>query len=181
MIQRIQILYTHHHWAKLAALIAIVFCGALLYLCSGGFPPWAWRFLAQTLPLIPLLLKTHGSAIFAPLLGLLLLSLALLILWVSLSIAAVRVGVQWWQDFHSHQSFAADLQEAEELAEAVASLESVQQLNQSTLQQQDAALQSVSSRKATYASGYGANVEQASNNMPLRAAVPAYPRLVPSK
>jgi len=173
-------LYTRYHWAKLATFVAIVFCGALLYFCSGGFPPWAWRFLAQTLPQLPQLLKAHGSAIFAPLLGLLLLSLALLILWISLSIAAIRVGMQWWQDFHSHQSFAADLQEAEELAEAVASLESVQQLNQSTLQQ-DTAFQSVPSRQANYASGYGENAEQASNNILLRAAVPAYPRFVPSQ
>jgi serine/threonine protein phosphatase PrpC len=180
MIQRIQILYTHHHWAKLAAFVAIVVCGALLYLCSGGFPPWAWRFLAQTLPLLPLLLKTQGSAIFAPLVGLLLLSLALLILWISLSIAAIRVGVQWWQDFHSHQSFASDLQEAEELAEAVTSLESVQQLNQSTLLSQDEVLQPVPSHKATYALGYSENAEQVSN-IPLRAAAPAYPRLVPSQ
>src|SRR6266700_1849681 len=91
-------------------------CGFRCYRCLWGptllvfwwLPPWAWRFLAQTLPLLPLLLKTHGSAIFAPLVGLLLLSLALLILWISLSIAAIRVGIQWWQDFHSHQSFAAD-------------------------------------------------------------------------
>jgi serine/threonine protein phosphatase PrpC len=183
MIQRIQLLYTRHHWAKLAAFVAIVVCEALLYLCSGGFPPWAWRFLAQTLPLLPQLWKAHGAAIFAPLVGLLLLSLALLILWIALSIAAIRIGLQWWQDFHAHQSFAADLQEAEELAEAVASLESVQQLNQSVWQQQDAALQPMPARQAAYAQGYSENAEQASqaSNIPLRAAAPAYPLMVPSQ
>jgi serine/threonine protein phosphatase PrpC len=176
-------LYTHHHWAKLAAFVAIVVCGALLYLCSGGFPPWAWRFLAQTLPLLPQLLKAHGAAIFAPLAGLVLLSLALLILWIALSIAAIRIGLQWWQDFHVHQSFAADLQEAEELADAVTSLESVQQLNQSAWLQPDVPLQPMPLRQAAYTSGYGENAEQASqvSNMPLRAAAPAYPRLVPSQ
>jgi serine/threonine protein phosphatase PrpC len=172
MIQRIHMLYIRHSWARLAAFVAIVVCGALLYLCSGGFPPWAWRFLAQTLPLLPQLLQAHGVAIVAPLVGLVLLSLSVLILWVSLVIAASKIAFQWWQDFHAHQSFVADLQEAEELAEAVTSLESVQQLNRSSRL-----------HPVRYAASYDEEAVQASqaSNVTLRAAAPAYPHLVPAR
>ncbi|GHO82052.1 protein phosphatase 2C domain-containing protein [Dictyobacter formicarum] len=85
-------------------------------LCSGGFPPWAWRFLFQVLPQLPVLWQAQGTAILLPLFGLCLLSLALLILWLVIIILLVKVSRHIWNDFTVHQSFEDDLREAELLA-----------------------------------------------------------------
>lgn len=177
MLQQIQTAYIQHRWMKTAALCALIVCATLLYLCSGGFPPWAWRFLWQTLPQISPLWAAHGSAIVAPLAGLLLLSLALLLLWILLTSMAIRVGIHWWQDFHTRASFASDLQEAEEMAEAFSLAEQASQYQEEQLQQasQDLALRATISQRATYALGRAERLAR-DLSVPLPAAVPDYPR-----
>ncbi|HEY5002702.1 MAG TPA: protein phosphatase 2C domain-containing protein, partial [Ktedonobacteraceae bacterium] len=69
------------------------------------------------LPQLPHLWASQGSAIVVPLVGLVLLSLSLLILWLLLIFAAYRVVLYWWHHLHEHEHFAMDLREAERIAD----------------------------------------------------------------
>lgn len=95
MMQRLHTTYSKSSWLKLSAFSALIASGVLLYWLTGGFPPWAWRLLWQTVPQLPHLWQLRGSAIVAPLAGLVLLSLSLLIMWMLISVAAVNVGRSW--------------------------------------------------------------------------------------
>src|SRR5205814_2539989 len=86
-------------------------------LFSGGFPPWAWRFLASILPQASALLATQGTGVLMPLIGLLLLSLSLLILWVVIVIALVKVILGWWRAFYARSPLERELEEAERLSQ----------------------------------------------------------------
>ncbi|GCE09067.1 hypothetical protein KDAU_63960 [Dictyobacter aurantiacus] len=116
MIENLKEAYTHQRRVKIAAFLGLCTSSLLLTICSGGFPPWAWRFLFQVLPQIPVLWQAQGAAIFLPLFGLCLLSLALLILWLTIIILLVKVSKHIWNDFTDHRSFEDDLREAEMLA-----------------------------------------------------------------
>ncbi len=117
MIEQLKITYTNYRWAKLAVIVVLLLCSVLLLWTSGGFPPWAWRFLFQVVPQVPRLWSAQGAAIVIPLVGLILLSVSLLLLWGILLITIVNVAVQWWRDFHERQHFAMDLRAAELLVE----------------------------------------------------------------
>jgi len=99
------------------ALAALLAAAVVLIAVSGGFPPWAWRFLLHVLPEVSRLWGMQGAGVLLPLLGLLLLSLALLIMWVVIVLLALKIVVQGWRDSSARRCFALDLQEAERLAE----------------------------------------------------------------
>lgn len=118
MIERLKDAYADNKRFKLAAFAGLLLCAVIFAVLSGGFPPLAWRFLlSSVLPSLPHLLALHGGAIFLPLLGLLLLSLALLIVWVVIVTLLIKIGIHLWQDYRASQDFTMDLQEAEQLAE----------------------------------------------------------------
>lgn len=117
MIEQLKAVYANYRWAKSALLIGPLLCGVLLYTLSGGFPPWAWLFLLRVYPQIPRLWSVQGTAILLPLIGLVLLSIALLIIWAIIILVVIKVLLHWWQTFRERQHFATDLQEAERLAE----------------------------------------------------------------
>jgi len=66
---------------RIATCFLLLGAGYLLFQLAGGFPPWAWRFLFDVLPRLPDLWAARGFGVLLPLIGLLLLSLSLLILW----------------------------------------------------------------------------------------------------
>lgn len=118
MIERLKAAYADNIRVKLAAFAGLVLCAGIFTVLSGGFPPWAWRFLfSNVLPNLPHLLAQQGAGVFLPLLGLLLLSLSLLIVWVVLIALIIKIGMRLWQDYRARQDFSMDLQEAEQLAE----------------------------------------------------------------
>jgi serine/threonine protein phosphatase PrpC len=117
MIENLKEAYIHHRWAKIVALAGILLCGILLPFCSGGFPPWAWRFLVGVIPQIPSLWAAQGAIILLPLLGLCLLSLSLLILWSLVIVLLGKVLMHLWRDYSARQSFEDDLRAATLLAE----------------------------------------------------------------
>ncbi|GCE31128.1 hypothetical protein KDA_66120 [Dictyobacter alpinus] len=118
MSEKLKDAYRQYRWVKLVALAGLVLGGLLLLVCSGGFPPWAWRFLVQVLPQIPILWQMQGAAMLLPLVGLCLLSLSLLVLWIVIGILLVKVIKHIWNDFQTRPtSFADDLREAELMAE----------------------------------------------------------------
>ena len=119
MIEQLKTTYTNYRWAKVAVFVGLLCCGVLLYWLSGGFPPWAWRFLFQVLPQMPHLWEVQGATILLPFIGLLLLSISLLLIWAILLLTLVRVVIHWWQDLHERQHFAMDLRAAERIAEQI--------------------------------------------------------------
>lgn len=118
MIEQVRTTYLYTHWAKVVALAGLLLGGCLLFIMSGGFPPWAWRFLVQTCVQLPRLWALQGAAVLVPFSGLILLALALLVLWVILVILVFRVIKDWGWVPSVHDSFEMDLQEAERIAEA---------------------------------------------------------------
>jgi serine/threonine protein phosphatase PrpC len=109
--------YNESGWFRLLTGAALLVGAGLLFWVSGGFPPWAWRFLPTVLAQLPALWAANGASMLFPLLGLVLLSLALLILWVSLVLSVSLIVLHWWNEHHARQHFAADLHEAEQMAE----------------------------------------------------------------
>ncbi|HZU66152.1 MAG TPA: protein phosphatase 2C domain-containing protein [Ktedonobacteraceae bacterium] len=107
--------YISHKWTRLVLCVALGMTCVLLWWLSGGFPPWAWRFLAQVMPRLPELWQQRGLAILLPFAGLLLQSIALLIAWGGLIIMAIRIASHWLQERRELQHFDQDVQGAREL------------------------------------------------------------------
>ncbi|MBO0793153.1 MAG: serine/threonine-protein phosphatase [Ktedonobacteraceae bacterium] len=114
MIEQIRAAYMHRQWVKALTFCLLIVLGGILFGVSGGFPPWAWRFLFQILPQISLLWGERGPAVLPPLAGLVLLSLSLLILWTVLTILAIRVGMHWWRIASSTTTEPVEEEELEE-------------------------------------------------------------------
>jgi serine/threonine protein phosphatase PrpC len=121
MIEQCKTAYIESRRVRTLVSLCLVAAGLLLYGLTGGLPPWAWRFLLRVLPQLPHLWASQGSTIIVPLVGLVLLSLSLLILWTLLLFAAYKVVLYWWHHLHEHEHFAMDLREAEQIAEDVVS------------------------------------------------------------
>jgi serine/threonine protein phosphatase PrpC len=117
MIEQLKIAYTQQRRVRVFVSLALLAYAALLYGLSGGFPPWAWRFLLHTLPQVSRLWAMQGSAIVVPMVGLVLLSFSLLILWGLLLVIATSIALYWWRTIQNRQRFAQDLEEAERLSD----------------------------------------------------------------
>ncbi|GAC1359657.1 MAG: hypothetical protein NVSMB44_09880 [Ktedonobacteraceae bacterium] len=148
MIERLKAAYVNNNQVKLAALAGLLLCAVIFAVLSGGFPPWAWRFLFfSVLPNLSRLAAEQGGAVFLPLLGLFLLSLSLLIIWCVIVTLMIKVAIGWWQEHRERQNFNADLREAEQLAEqnlASNALDRWFEDETSALQQQDVPLVHIS-------------------------------------
>jgi hypothetical protein len=63
ILQRIAQVYVARRGVRVLCVLGVLSAGGLLALLSGGFPPYAWRLLAQTLPQISALEAAHDSAL----------------------------------------------------------------------------------------------------------------------
>ena len=77
-LERLTQAYVGYRTTRLLCMLAVPGAATLLYLLSGGLPPWAWRLLFQTLPQTSTLLALRGQAALLALAGLALLSLTIL-------------------------------------------------------------------------------------------------------
>lgn len=107
--------YSTYKWLRLVLCVGIGIAGFLLWRISGGFPPWAWRFLLQVAPQLPELWKQRGFAILLPFVGLLFQLIALLIIWGGLLIMLLRILSHWRQERRELQHFDQDVQKAHDL------------------------------------------------------------------
>jgi len=148
MLEQVKTAYANALWVRLVVCISLFITGVTLLLFSGGFPPWAWRFLFQTLPQVPTLVRTRGFIVFVPLVGLIVLSLVLLILWSVIVTAWLNILVYWYNERQARQQFAAELQEAEWLA----AQETTHQVQHTEQQEQAVPLLVVALRERTIAS-----------------------------
>jgi serine/threonine protein phosphatase PrpC len=117
MQQELKQLYQTQVAVRVVVYGCLLLCAVLLYTLSGGFPPWAWRFLASLLPRLPELWQAQGPAMLVPFIGLLLLSLSLLILWMILLTVTLRLLFHQWRERYEEQRFARELAEADALSE----------------------------------------------------------------
>lgn len=135
MIEQLNTAYIQYRRVKALVLLGLLTAGILLYSLSGGFPPWAWRFLFQVLPQLFRLWSVQGAALLLPLFGLMLLSVALLVLWIIIITLICKVIIHWQRDAADQQRFEGDLREAERLADEGLATEAVYaQYNQRTEQ-----------------------------------------------
>lgn len=116
MLEQLGTLYLEQKWAKYSIWGGTLALSMLLFWLSGGFPPHVWRFLLQTLPLVPRLWTLKGSGMLLPLFQLVTLSLALLCCWVFLVGAVLWIAKQEWQHYHEQRDFDASLERAEEMS-----------------------------------------------------------------
>ncbi len=117
ILQRIAQAYVARRGVRLLCALGVAGAGVLLALLSGGFPPYAWRLLAQALPRISALVAAHGQAVLLALAGLILLSLTLLIAWCGLLWLCWRMLAYWLYERRELRRFAEDAAEAQYLAE----------------------------------------------------------------
>ncbi|GAC1385064.1 MAG: hypothetical protein NVSMB33_13930 [Ktedonobacteraceae bacterium] len=113
MLEQFQTTYTAQKWMRYSTWCGVLAGSVLLYWISGGFPPRAWHFLWQTMPLIPTLWMLKGPSMLLPLGGLLLLSLEILLAWGSLVACGSWIIIQQWHYLRERQNFEASLQHAQ--------------------------------------------------------------------
>ena len=104
-------------WARYLLLAGLVIATVLLYYFSGGFPPWAWRFLAQVVPQFPTLLAVQGFSAVLALVGLVLLSFSLFVLWVIAIYCWVMLVAAFWLAYRHWREQRQRQQQAEQFAD----------------------------------------------------------------
>jgi serine/threonine protein phosphatase PrpC len=110
--QQLQTAYVTHRWVRLITILILLVYVTILYWLPGGFPPPAWRLLLQVIPTLPDLWAMQGIALAVPLIGLVLFSLSLLVLWSLLFVIGVKMAMHWWKELRTH---ASEWQEAEQM------------------------------------------------------------------
>ena len=123
MMGQLKTVYADHWWGRLTLCGALLLSAIILYRLDDGFPPWAWRFSLEVFPQLPSLWAVRGSNVLLPLVGLLLLSFLLFVLWSTLFVAFGRVTLDWWHYLKEKQSFSQDMREAEELAQQMVTMQ----------------------------------------------------------
>ncbi len=119
ILEQLQAAYMDNSWIRIVARVGPILSGMLLLWLSGGFPPWAWRFLFQVIPQVPRLWAVYGLLMVMPLAALMLLSAMLLAAWGALILVSVRLIRVWWQERQELRRFNEELLEAHYLSEAI--------------------------------------------------------------
>jgi serine/threonine protein phosphatase PrpC len=119
MMTMVKNAYHNSRWVRAAAGGGLIICGILLYIATGGFPPWAWQLLWQALPAFPSLFTVYGISALLSLLGLILHALAVFVLWAGLITAYVVLLRDWWNQLQQRQRFAREIEAAKSLAEHI--------------------------------------------------------------
>src|SRR5258708_35732523 len=98
ILEQLHTAYIAHRWMRIAACIALLPGAILLLYISGGFPPWAWRFLIQELRQLRRLWAARGLLMLIPLICLVLLSVTLFLASAALAFALICLLCGWWQE-----------------------------------------------------------------------------------
>ncbi len=123
ILARVTHSYVAHRGIRLVCVLAVVAASLLLFLLGGGFPPWAWRTLAQVLPQTSVLLAARGSSVLLALGGLILIAGSILLTWLTIFWLAWRMLAYWWYEYRARQDFAQAIAEAQEIEYRSASMQ----------------------------------------------------------
>ncbi len=119
ILEHITHTYVAYRLVRLVSALSVLSAAILLFVLSGGLPPWSWRMLFQTAPQLPALLSVNGLGVLLAFIGLILLSLNVLLAWVALLWIAGQMFLYWRKEYQERQSFAADIEEAHSIAQEV--------------------------------------------------------------
>ncbi len=117
ILERTAQAYVASRRVRVFCVLAVLVSACLLFVLAGGFPPYAWRLLGQTLPQLSTLLALRGPAVSLALLALLLQSAAILIAWYTLLLLSWKMLAYWRYERCELRKFAADAEEAQYQAE----------------------------------------------------------------
>lgn len=117
MFQQFYESYRNHGWVRITCGLGLFLCGLLFVVFGGGFPPVAWRFLAQVVITLPALWSIHGMHILMPFIGLVLQSLWFSMLWLAWTYACIKcVLLEWgmFQERREHEAIDVDAENSSE-------------------------------------------------------------------
>jgi serine/threonine protein phosphatase PrpC len=95
VIQQARIYWEIHLWSRYLSLVLIGSSVLLLWWISGGFPPWSWLLLLQSIPRFPYLYDMRGLPVVLSLVGVAALSLTWFALYCVFLWAAAAVIWSW--------------------------------------------------------------------------------------
>ncbi len=169
MLNRIRGSYAAHTWSRHAAALGLCVAAIALAMLGGGFPPWAWRFLAQATPQLPRLWTMRGLAVLASYTGLLLLSLTFALLWGGLIYAACVMVRHWLRTRRDMRDFRRDLAGASGAVNVAGKVDATNVADTARLRD------SMTASRATTPARQAPS--QAFNRIPSMQPVPAMPAL----
>lgn len=117
ILQRLTHAYATYRAVRSLCMLAVPGAAVLLFVLSGGFPPWAWRLLVQTIPHVSTLLAEHGQVVLLAFAGLVLLAITLVLAWWALLWLAWRMLAYEFSERRELERFAAEMQEAHDLVQ----------------------------------------------------------------
>jgi len=177
MFQTLYTTYRSYRWLRIACGVGLLLCGILLIVLGGGFPPVAWRFLAQVVTTLPTLWSARGLFIVLPFIGLVLQSFLLLVLWLVWVFACVKSVQCEWEMFQERREF----EETQEVEQTVPySLDEEQKVTQSPPVQAATMAHIPMSEFDTLPDTVYPRMPSSARRYPVQAAVPAQPALVAS-
>jgi serine/threonine protein phosphatase PrpC len=116
MLERFKLIYDRHLWLRCICWGMLLLGMLFLFKVPGGFPPTSWHLLAQTMPQVPHLWASQGTAIVLPLAVLGIQSLSYLLIWLSVVCGWIAVTRHWRQNVRERKAFAKGVQEQFEQA-----------------------------------------------------------------
>ncbi|HEX7737995.1 MAG TPA: protein phosphatase 2C domain-containing protein, partial [Ktedonobacteraceae bacterium] len=112
-IERVKQAYVAYRSVRLLCVLGVLVSAPALVVLAGGFPPYAWRLLAQGLAQLPALLAARGLGVLLALVGALLLSFTQFIAWGVLFWLSWKMFAYWRYERRELRAFAAEVQEAQ--------------------------------------------------------------------
>lgn len=83
--------YRNYRWLRIVCAISLLLCAMLFIVLFDGFPPLAWHFLVHVIITLPVLWTTRGLLVILPLIGLVLQSFLIMMLWLAWTFAIIKV------------------------------------------------------------------------------------------
>ncbi len=96
MLQSFKRAYDLRLWVKCLTWLLLLAATLLLLNIAGGFPPLAWRVLAQSTPQFTRIVSARGLDALVPFAGLLVLSITWAALWLMLAWIAIELLWRAW-------------------------------------------------------------------------------------
>jgi hypothetical protein len=104
---QLRLSYETYSWLRYLSWTGLLLLGLLLFLLPGGFPPYAFVQLWQTVPLIGRLVALHGSAALYSLAALIAQALTWFLLWALFLVTCHKFALYTWSFYRSRTFMAS--------------------------------------------------------------------------